>query len=105
MKYISKTYTDTNKKNVLTQSLCWLFNIRSYQCSRKLITPLKKGKSDSGFSSKYLVIVNDEIPISFLLNNMDFVNNLSNPFYFYGSKVVESTEIEDKKRQWYFSLT
>jgi hypothetical protein len=39
-KYITKTYTETNEKNFLTQSLSWLFNLRSYSCSRDLIAPL-----------------------------------------------------------------
>ena len=80
MKYITKTYTDTNEYNQLTQSLCWLFNIRSYQCSRGLITPLKP-KSDSGYSSEYLVIVDDSIPLSFLYQNIDFVTRLNDPFF------------------------
>lgn len=64
MKYITKTYTDTNEDNNLTQALCWLFNIRSYQCSRGLIYPIKIKIKDFGFESKYLIIVNDEIPLS-----------------------------------------
>jgi hypothetical protein len=39
-KYITKTYTEANEKNLLTQSLSWLFNLRSYSCSRDLIAPL-----------------------------------------------------------------
>ena len=77
MKYISKTYTDTNENNELTQAFCWLFNIRSYQCSRGLITPLKKSKNDSGFLSKYLVIVDDEIPVDFLKDNIGLIEKLS----------------------------
>jgi hypothetical protein len=70
MKYISKTYTDTNESNKLTQALCWLFNIRSYQCSRGLIYPIKTKIKDSGFLSKYLIIVNDEIPTTYLYKNL-----------------------------------
>jgi hypothetical protein len=75
MKYISKTYTDTNEENNLTQALCWLFNIRSYQCSRGLIYPIKPRKMDSGFESKYLIIVDDEIPLTYLYQNLEELDN------------------------------
>lgn len=83
MKYISKTYTDTNEKNELTQALCWLFNIRSYQCSRGLIIPLKPKKNDSGFYSEYLIIVDDSIPLTYLHDNIDLIHMLSYPSRFY----------------------
>jgi hypothetical protein len=83
MKYISKTYTVTNSKNELTQSLCWLFNIRSYQCSRGLIIPLKHRKSDSGFYSEYLIFVDDNIPLNYLYDNIEMIHKLSYPSKFY----------------------
>lgn len=83
MKYISKTYTDTNEKNELTQSLCWLFNVRSYQCSRGLIIPLKPKKCDSGFYSEYLIFVNDDIPLMYLYDNIELIHKLSYPSEFY----------------------
>jgi len=79
MKYISKTYTDTNEKNELTQAFCWLFNIRSYQCSRGLISPLKS-KSVSDFIAKYLIIVNDNVSLDLLYKNIDLIPKISNPF-------------------------
>ena len=39
-KYITKTFSDNNADNTLTQSLVWLFNVKSYTCSRGLIAPL-----------------------------------------------------------------
>lgn len=75
MKYITKAYTTTNEKNELTQALCWLFNIRSYQCSRGLITPLKSGKKDSGWYSEYLVVVDDSIPLIDIYLNLDLIEN------------------------------
>jgi hypothetical protein len=79
MKYISKTYTENNEKNQLTQAICWLFNIRSYQCSRGLITPLKPDKKSSEWFSEYLLIVNDEIPINYIYTNLDKIVNF--PFF------------------------
>ncbi|MCJ7571921.1 MAG: hypothetical protein MUO82_08610 [Candidatus Thermoplasmatota archaeon] len=40
-KYITKTFTKNNDENLLTQSLVWLFNIRSFSTTRGLITPIK----------------------------------------------------------------
>jgi hypothetical protein len=40
-KYITKTFTETNEENCLTQSLCWIFNVRSFSTSRGLVFPLK----------------------------------------------------------------
>jgi len=40
-KYITKTFTDTDADNCLTQSLVWLFNVKSYTCSQGLVVPLK----------------------------------------------------------------
>jgi hypothetical protein len=44
-KYITKTFTKTNDENCLSQSLVWLFNIRSFSTSRGLITPIKAKNS------------------------------------------------------------
>jgi hypothetical protein len=85
MKYITKTYTETNNENCLTQSLCWLFNIRSYQCSRGLITPLKPN-GESLYASKYLIIVNDNRYSFFLYDNLDLIPDMMNTFYPYNSE-------------------
>lgn len=46
-KYITKTYSNTTADNVLTQSLVWLFNVKSFSSSRDLILPLHpKGTGD-----------------------------------------------------------
>ena len=39
-KYITKTYTETTADNVLTQSLVWLFNVKSFSSSQGLVVPL-----------------------------------------------------------------
>jgi hypothetical protein len=39
-KYITKTYTETTADNVLTQSLVWLFNVKSFSSSQGLVIPL-----------------------------------------------------------------
>ena len=39
-KYITKTYANTTADNVLTQSLVWLFNVKSFSSSHGLIIPL-----------------------------------------------------------------
>lgn len=39
-KYITKTFANTNPKNVLTQSMIWLFNMRSFDHSKGLTIPL-----------------------------------------------------------------
>jgi len=83
MKYISKTYTDTNENNNLTQALCWLFNIRSYQCSRGLIKPIKPRHYDSGFDSKYLLYVDDSIPLIYLYENINNIDSSYNGFKHY----------------------
>jgi len=79
MKYICKTYTDTNKENKLTQSLCWLFNKRSFQCSRNLIIPLKPKNEDSSYYASFLFIVDDEIPIEYFRLNPWICEELTNP--------------------------
>jgi hypothetical protein len=89
MKYITKTYTDTDENNVLTQSLCWLFNIRSYQCSRGLIIPLKPKKDNFNWFSKYLIIVDDDIPIKFINSNIEKIIEFSDN-HFLSSKYDSS---------------
>ena len=46
-KYITKTFTTTSEKNLLTQSLLWLFNIRSYSSSKGLLFPIKPKSQDN----------------------------------------------------------
>lgn len=85
MKYITKTYTETNNENRLTQSLCWLFNIRSYQCSRGLITPLKPS-CKSLYVSKYLIVVNDSKYSTFIPLNAKLIPDMVNSFNPYDSE-------------------
>ena len=54
-KYITKTYANTTAENVLTQSLLWLFNVRSFSCSRGLVLPLKP-KSLGDWTADYIAI-------------------------------------------------
>ena len=77
-KYITKTFCETTDKNLLTQSLSWLFNIRSYSCSRGLVFPLKP-KSTGEWIANGLIIVNKDISMGFLLSNIDLVNRYMNP--------------------------
>jgi len=72
-KYITKTFTDTNENNLLTQALCWLFSIRSFSTSRGLIYPLhKKGKGL--WEIELLVIVKKPVPfdVSKIINDLIF---------------------------------
>ena len=85
MKYITKTYTDTNKENQLTQAICWFFNIRSYQCSRGLITPIKP-KDISLFNSEYLIVVNDKRFSDLIHKNIDLILNYANSLSPYESE-------------------
>jgi hypothetical protein len=85
IKYITKNYTDTNEENRLTQSLCWLFNIRSYQCSRGLITPLKP-TIKSLYNSEYLIVVKDKFYSLFLSENLDLFSKMVNSFNPYQSE-------------------
>jgi hypothetical protein len=39
-KYITKTYTDTSRDNILDQAIQWFFNIRSFSYSSGLIFPI-----------------------------------------------------------------
>ena len=78
-KYITKTFCDTNEKNLLAQSLSWLFNIRSFSCSRRLIIPLKP-KSSSVWTAEWLLIVENEVEISFLLEYINLITRMANPF-------------------------
>ena len=78
-KYITKTFCETTENNLLTQSLSWLFNIRSYSCSRGLVFPLKP-KSTGEWIANGLIIVNKEVSMAFLLSNIDLVNRYI--FYF-----------------------
>ena len=77
-KYVTKTYCETNDKNLLTQSLSWIFNIRSYSCSRGLVFPLKN-KSSGEWVANGLIIVNKKVSMDFLLSNIDIVNRYMNP--------------------------
>ena len=91
MKYITKTYTDTDKDNQLTQSLCWIFNIRSYQCSRGLINPIKNNNSTT-YTAKYLIIVNDKIPIGLLTKNIELLSKIINQVNPYKSDYYRKME-------------
>jgi len=55
-KYITKTFCDTNADNVLTQSLVWIFNKKSYSCSRGLVVPMNP-KGTGEWIADYLCVV------------------------------------------------
>lgn len=52
-KYVTKTFSNTDADNVLTQSLVWLFNYRSYSCSRGLIDPLNPCRVTDWYSEYF----------------------------------------------------
>jgi hypothetical protein len=54
-KYITKTYMNTDAENVLTQSLVWLFNCKSFSCSNGLIVPLHP-KSTGEWTADYIAV-------------------------------------------------
>lgn len=55
-KYITKTFANTNFDNIRTQSLVWLFGVRSFDKSKKLTAPLKP-PSTGEWSADCLAIV------------------------------------------------
>ena len=69
-KYITKTFTNYNYENVLTQALTWINGMRSFSCSRKLIAPLKC-KSSGEWIASYLVVCDRR---SSDLDEMDIIN-------------------------------
>lgn len=73
-KYITKTFTTTDNENVLTQSLTWLFNIRSFSTNRGLIIPLNPNK-ESDWRPVCLFICKKNID---MLSLQKFVDNLDN---------------------------
>jgi hypothetical protein len=77
-KYITKTYCVTSDKNLLSQSLSWIFNIRSYSCSRGLVFPLKP-KSSGEWRANSLIIVNKTFDLDFIEKNIDIINYFSDP--------------------------
>lgn len=80
-KYITKTYTETNKDNILSQSLCWLFNIRSFSNSRGLIIPLKP-LSSGEWTSTHLIIIDfdiEKIDSMIYTKIIDIISNPLNP--------------------------
>ncbi|MCJ7571114.1 MAG: hypothetical protein MUO82_04470 [Candidatus Thermoplasmatota archaeon] len=55
-KYITKTFCRSDNDNVLVQSLCWLFGIRSYSCSRGLgLYPINSPFSFEVWEPEYLI--------------------------------------------------
>lgn len=77
-KYITKTFSETTEGNLLTQALSWLFNVRSFQCSRGLIFPLKSISSNEWIATYFLIIDND-VDYSILNANVDILEQLINP--------------------------
>jgi hypothetical protein len=67
-----------NDKNLLTQALSWLFNIRSYSFSRGLVFPLKP-KSSGECESCGLVFANSEIDVNLVVDNIYIIRKLVNP--------------------------
>ena len=66
-KYITKTYTTSTDKNLLTQSLVHLFGVRSYTCSRGLIYPLNKPRPLGGYGYELMFLLITPKPLSLLL--------------------------------------
>jgi hypothetical protein len=54
--YITKSFGNTNFDNLQTQSMLWLFNLRSFNRSKGLIVPLNPGSSGE-FYLDYLAMV------------------------------------------------
>jgi hypothetical protein len=77
-KYITKTFCESTDKNILTQSLSWIFNIRSYSCSLGLVLPLKP-KSSGLWKANGLIIVNKDLDLNFIKSNIDIINCFMNP--------------------------
>ena len=76
-KYITKTFTETDADNCLTQSLVWLFNKRSFNSSRNLVTPLyPKGKGD-WFAEYFCCCSSQRFPI----DDMVLIMNRLNSFF------------------------
>lgn len=48
-KYITKTYTDTDKYNIREQAIQWFFNVRSFSYSNGLVYPLNYNLNDYDF--------------------------------------------------------
>lgn len=73
-KYITKTFTKTNNENLLTQSLVWLFGIRSFSTSRGLIIPIKP-KGLGRWTPVYLVVCDKDFELSELNDFFGFDSN------------------------------
>lgn len=63
MKYVTKTYSPTDEKNLLTQSLSWLFGSRSFQPSRNLMYPLSTPSSGM-YEALFLLSADSTVSIS-----------------------------------------
>ena len=69
--------TDTDADNCLTQSLVWLFNRRSFDCSKGLVAPLyPKGCGD--WSADYLCVCD---PQRFPIDDMVLIQSRFSLFY------------------------
>jgi hypothetical protein len=76
-KYLTKTYSLTDDSNLLTQSLSWLFNIRSYNCSQGVLFPLKP-KSSGEWNAIYLFIIDKEFDKISFSERIDIIFNILN---------------------------
>jgi len=76
-KYLTKTYSTTDDSNLLTQSLSWLFNIRSYNCSQDLLYPLKS-KFSGEWKANYLCIIDKDIDKISFSKKIDIIFNMLN---------------------------
>lgn len=76
-KYIMKAFSETTDKNLLTQSLSWLFNIRSFNCSRGLLKNLKPSSSGDWYAN-CLCIVDNDVEYSMLLEYVNLIIKMKN---------------------------
>ena len=77
-RYITHTFTKTNDRNMLTQSLVWLFNVNSYSKSDSLgLHPLKSHKK-SEWKAYYLVVAEDMVSLEAIVL---FVSNFDHQFF------------------------
>lgn len=77
-RYITHTFTKTNDRNMLTQSLVWLFNVNSYSKSDSLgLHPLKSHKK-SEWKAYYLVVAEDTLSLEAIVL---FVSNFDHQFF------------------------
>jgi len=79
-KYITKTFANTNPKNVLTQSMIWLFNMRSFDHSKGLTVPLNPKSTGEWSIGGIAIIQNMGSQIDEMLVIQDVIYSLFGGF-------------------------